>query len=93
MIRKIALIGAATLFSASLAFAQSSAPSSTAGGATGTSKSGDLERPAGQQMQQPMQAPQGTTTGASPKGHSSPDATAGGAQGTTKGGPATPGTR
>jgi hypothetical protein len=86
MIRKIALIGAATFLSVSLAVAQSSAPSSTAGGAQGTSKSGDLEKPTGKN------APKGTT-GTAPKGNSSPDSTAGGAQGTTKGGPNTPGTR
>ena len=86
MIRNIALIGAATLFSVSLAVAQSSAPSSTAGGAQGTSKGGQLEQPAGKN------APKGTT-GAGQKGNSSPDSTAGGAQGTTKGGPNTPGTR
>lgn len=86
MVRKIALIGAATLFSVSLAAAQSSAPSSTAGGAQGTSKSGQMEQPAGKS------APKGTT-GAAPKGHSSPDATAGGAQGTTKGSGNVPGSK
>ena len=65
---------------------------STAGGATGTSKFGDLERPVGGKPSGKMQAPKGTT-GAAPKGHSSPDSTAGGAQGTTKSGPNTPGTR
>lgn len=85
MIRKIALIGAATLFSVSLAVAQSSAPSSTAGGAQGTSKSGDLERPV-------KAAPKGTT-GSSPKRDSSPDSTAGGAQGTTKGSGNVPGSK
>ncbi len=91
MIRKVALISAATLFSVSLAVAQSSGPSSTAGGAQGTSKSGDLERPVGKPSGA-MQAPRGTT-GAAPRGNSSPDSTAGGAQGTTKGGPNTPGSR
>jgi hypothetical protein len=93
MIRKIALLGAATLFSVSLAAAQSSGPSSTAGGAQGTSKSGELEKPVGAKPSGNMQvAPKGTT-GAAPGGNSSPDSTAGGAQGTTKGGPNTPGAR
>ena len=76
MIKKIALVGAATLFAISMASAQTSAPSGTAGGAVGTSKKGNQER---------------STTGMSPKGiaaptkgHSSPDATAGGATGTSK---------
>jgi hypothetical protein len=50
-VRRIALIGAATLFSASVALAQSnSSPDSTAGGAAGTSKQNPQ-----QQMQQNMQ--------------------------------------
>lgn len=97
MIRKIALIGAATLFSVSLATAQSSAPSSTAGGATGTSKSGQMEQPAPGANRPGVQsgARQGTTTGSGSdmRGHSSPDATSGGAAGTTKGGRETPGAR
>lgn len=82
MLRKIALIGAATVFSVSLAFAQSSAPSSTAGGAQGTSKSGQMERPANPGAVR--SAPKGTTGAAAPRGHSSPDATSGGAVGTSK---------
>jgi hypothetical protein len=93
MIRKIALIGAATLFSISLAAAQSSGPSSTAGGAQGTSKSGELEKPAGGMPSGNMKAAPKSTTGAGRSGESSPSSTAGGAQGTTKGGPNTPGAR
>jgi hypothetical protein len=75
MIRKIALIGAATLFSVSLAAAQSSAPSSTAGGAQGTSKSGQAEKAAPKTK---------GTTGVGVKSNSSPESTAGGAAGTSK---------
>lgn len=79
MIRKIALIGAATLFSVSLAVAQSnSSPDSTAGGAMGTAKSK-------QGMQQQKGAPKGTTGAGNRGGESSPDSTAGGAAGTSKG--------
>ena len=75
MIGKIALIGAASLFSVSVALAQSSAPSSTAGGAQGTSKQGVTNKAAPKKK---------GTTGASSKQESSPSSTAGGAQGTTK---------
>jgi hypothetical protein len=75
MIKKIAIVGAASLFAISVASAQTSAPSGTAGGAVGTSKT-DKER---------------STTGMSPKGaagsqkgQSSPESTAGGASGTSK---------
>lgn len=79
MIRKIALIGAATLFSASLAVAQSnSSPDSTAGGAVGTSKQNPQ-----QQMQQQHPNQKGTT-GAGQRRDSSPEGTAGGAIGTSK---------
>ena len=79
MIRKIALIGAATLFSASLALAQSnSSPDSTAGGAAGTSKQNPQ-----QQMQKQNPAQKGTT-GAGNRRDSSPEGTAGGAVGTSK---------
>ncbi|HWV41786.1 hypothetical protein [Pseudorhodoplanes sp.] len=92
MIRKIALVSAATLFSASIALAQSSAPSSTAGGAQGTSKSGQFEKQTGAKPSGRVHAPKGTT-GAAPRGHSSPDSTAGGAVGTTKGTGNVPGSR
>ena len=93
MLSKIALISAATLLSVSLAVAQSSTPSSTAGGAQGTSKSGDLERPAtGKKPAKGKNAPKGTT-GAARKGESSPSSTAGGAQGTTKGTGNVPGSK
>lgn len=79
MIKKIALIGAAICFSASLAVAQSnSSPDSTAGGATGTSKQNPQH-----QMQQNNPAQKGTT-GAGMRRESSPDSTAGGAVGTSK---------
>lgn len=79
MIRKIALIGAATLFSATLALAQSnSSPDATAGGASGTSKQNPQK-----QMQQQNPAQKGTT-GASPRRDSSPEGSAGGAVGTSK---------
>ena len=79
MIRNIALIGAATIFSASLALAQSnSSPDSTAGGAAGTSK-----QTPHQQMQQQNPAQKGTT-GAGQRRDSSPEGTAGGALGTSK---------
>jgi hypothetical protein len=75
MIQKIAIIGAASLLAISVASAQTSAPSGTAGGAVGTSKV-KKER---------------STTGMSPKGaagsqkgQSSPESTAGGAAGTSK---------
>ena len=77
MIGKIALVGAATLFSVSIAVAQNSAPSSTAGGAQGTSKGSQSEQPAGK-------AARTGTTGAVQKGQSSPESTAGGAVGTSK---------
>lgn len=93
MIRKIALVGAATLVSISIAAAQSSGPSSTAGGAQGTSKSGELEKPVGAKPAGSMKAMPKGTTGAGRAGESSPSSTAGGAQGTTKGGPNTPGAR
>jgi hypothetical protein len=87
MIRTITLIGAASLFAVSFAAAQSSAPSSTAGGAQGTSKSGQMEQPA--TIPQDRKAPAATTTGsgAGMKGHNSPDATSGGAIDTKKGTP------
>ncbi len=76
MIRKIALIGAASLFSVSVAMAQSnSSPDSTAGGAAGTSK---------QNVQQQKANPKGTTGAGQRGGESSPDSTAGGAAGTSK---------
>jgi hypothetical protein len=84
MLNKIALIGAASLLSVSLAMAQSSGPSSTAGGAQGTSKSGDLEKPVKTKKAK-------KTSGSS--NESSPSSTAGGAQGTTKGKGAVPGKR
>ncbi len=84
MIRTIAMICVASLFSVTLAAAQSSAPSSTAGGAQGTSKSGQLEKAAPKKK---------GTTGASTKGESSPSSTAGGAIGTTKGGSKQPGAK
>lgn len=85
MIRTIAMISAASLLSVTLAAAQSSAPSSTAGGAQGTSKSGQLEKAAPKKK--------GTTGAATKGGDSSPSGTAGGAMGTTKGGPNTPGAK
>jgi hypothetical protein len=57
MIKKIALVGAATVLAISMASAQTSAPSGTAGGAVGTSKKGNQER---------------GTTGMSPKGTAAP---------------------
>lgn len=78
MIRKIALIGAASLFSISLALAQSSSPSSTAGGAQGTSKSGDMKKAAPKQK--------GTTGSGMRGGNSSPESTSGGAIGAPKSG-------
>jgi len=77
MFKKIAIVGAASLLAVSIASAQTSAPSGTAGGAVGTSKSGKAER---------------ATTGVAPKkgaakaqrGQSSPESTAGGAAGTSK---------
>ena len=83
MIYKIALIGAATLLSVSLAAAQTSAPSSTAGGAQGTSKSGDMEKPAKGAAKKT--APKGTTGAAPMRMESSPSSTSGGAVGTSKG--------
>jgi hypothetical protein len=83
MLSKIAVIGAASLLSASLAFAQSSGPSSTAGGAQGTSKAGDLEKPVKAKKAKKK----------SPAQESSPSSTAGGAQGTTKGKGNVPGSR
>ena len=83
MLSKIGLIGAVSLLSASLAVAQSSGPSSTAGGAQGTSKTGDLEKP--------VKAKKAKKSGASQD--SSPSSTAGGAQGTTKGKGSVPGSR
>ena len=77
MIRKIALIGAASLLSVSVAFAQSSSsPDSTAGGAMGTSK---------QNAQHQKAKSKGTTGAGQRGGESSPDSTAGGAVGTSKG--------
>jgi len=84
MLGKIALIGAASLLSVSIAVAQSSGPSSTAGGAQGTSKTGDLERPV---KAKKAKAKKGAA------GESSPSSTAGGAQGTTKGKGNVPGSR
>jgi hypothetical protein len=92
MFHKIALIGAATLLSVSLAAAQSSGPSSTAGGAQGTSKSGDLERPAGKGAAK-NKAPKGTTGAGPASMESSPSSTAGGAAGTTKGKGNVPGSK
>jgi hypothetical protein len=75
MLRQIAMIGAATLFALSVATAQTSAPSSTAGGAVGTSKTGTEPKAA--------KAPKKGTKAA--KGvQSSPESTAGGAVGTSK---------
>jgi hypothetical protein len=79
MISKLALIGAATLFSASLALAQSnSSPDSTAGGAAGTSKQNPQR-----QLQQQNPAQKGTM-GAGQRRDSSPEGSAGGAVGTSK---------
>lgn len=78
------MIGAISLLSASLAVAQSSGPSSTAGGAQGTSKTGDLERSAKAKKAKKK-------SGASQE--SSPSSTAGGALGTTKGKGSVPGSR
>ena len=76
MIRKIALIGAATLLSVSLAMAQkSSSPESTAGGAQGTLKAGQTEQKA-PKAKKAKKAKGGAG--------SSPESTAGGAQGTSK---------
>ncbi len=81
MLNKIAIIGAASLFAVSVASAQTSAPSGTAGGAVGTSN--QQERGTTGAAPKSMQGmTKGSTT---PKrGHSSPDATAGGATGTSK---------
>lgn len=84
MLSKIVMIGAASLLSISLAAAQSSGPSSTAGGAQGTSKKGDLERPV---KAKKAKAKKGAS------GESSPSSTAGGAQGTTKGSGKVPGSK
>jgi hypothetical protein len=84
MLNKIALVCAASLLSVSLATAQSSGPSSTAGGAQGTSKSGDLEKPVKAKKAKKKSGP---------SSESSPSSTAGGAQGTTKGTGAVPGKR
>jgi len=82
MLSKLAMVGAASLLSISLAAAQSSGPSSTAGGAQGTSKKGDLERPVKTKKAKAKK---------SASGESSPSSTAGGAQGTTKGSGNVPG--
>ncbi len=84
MLNKIALVTAASLLSVSLAVAQSSGPSSSAGGAQGTSRGRDLERPV---KAKKLSAEKGAT------GESSPSSTAGGAQGTTKGSGNVPGSK
>ena len=84
MLSKFVTIAAASLLSISLAAAQSSGPSSTAGGAQGTSKTGDLERPV---KTKKAKAKKGAA------GESSPSSTAGGAQGTTKGKGNVPGSK
>jgi hypothetical protein len=76
MFKQIAMIGAATLFALSVATAQTSAPSSTAGGAVGTSKTGTGPEAAKAPKKKGPKAAKGV--------QSSPESTAGGAVGTSK---------
>jgi hypothetical protein len=78
MIKTIAMVGAATVFAISMASAQSSGPSSTAGGAVGTSKTGTEPRGAEAPKQKKAKSAKPV------RGNSSPDSTAGGAVGTSK---------
>jgi hypothetical protein len=82
MLNKIAIIGAASLFAVSVASAQTSAPSGTAGGAVGTSKNQQERGTTGAAPKSMQGMTKGST--APKRGHSSPDSTAGGATGTSK---------
>ncbi len=77
MLKQIVLVGFAGLLAISAGNAQTSAPSSTAGGAVGTSKTG-MEKPA------PKAKKKAPTDSKAMRGNSSPDSTAGGAVGTSK---------